>query len=293
MADIRRVKLPNGTTYNIKDNTARSNINNIVNGTTKLPYGKSLSITTSNELKLLDPNNNVLSTVYIPSVVMIQPDTNLGWVTTDGISVLDLPLYTIVELGVPYDQNNKHNLVIEDSYGIPFVSTATSKTFVGYIFSNDGISAYIMKLYNGIQSYPSVPYASEWIAFAYNAIEDFLRDRYDICSIETIPPDNSMIKITKSNNTAIAYQEAKQYELTNGLVILAIKLSNNSSESTLKFSGETITNLNISVVACASDNSTAEAKRAVTNNDFSVSVTNLVSSQYAQYNYLLLYGHRL
>ena len=66
MADIRRVKLPNGTTYNIKDNTARSNINNIVNGNTKLPYGKSLSITNSTELNLLDPNNNVLSTVNIP-----------------------------------------------------------------------------------------------------------------------------------------------------------------------------------------------------------------------------------
>lgn len=38
MADIRRVKLPNGTTYNIKDNTARTNINNIINGTTKIPY---------------------------------------------------------------------------------------------------------------------------------------------------------------------------------------------------------------------------------------------------------------
>lgn len=66
MADIRRVKLPNGTTYNIKDNTARSNINNIVNGTTKLPYGKSLSITNDTELNLLDPNNNVLSTVNLP-----------------------------------------------------------------------------------------------------------------------------------------------------------------------------------------------------------------------------------
>lgn len=64
MADIRRVKLPNGTTYNIKDNTARANITNITNGTTKLPYGKSLSIA-NNTLSLLDPNNNVLSTISI------------------------------------------------------------------------------------------------------------------------------------------------------------------------------------------------------------------------------------
>lgn len=66
MADIRRIKLPNGTTYNVKDNTARTNITNITNGTTKLPYGKALSITNVNELNLLDPNNNVLSTVNIP-----------------------------------------------------------------------------------------------------------------------------------------------------------------------------------------------------------------------------------
>lgn len=67
MADIRRVKLPNGTTYNIKDNTARTNITKITNGTTKLPYGKSLSITNDLELNLLDPNNNILSTVYLPA----------------------------------------------------------------------------------------------------------------------------------------------------------------------------------------------------------------------------------
>ena len=66
MADIRRIKLPNGTTYNIKDNPARTNINNIVNGNTKLPYGKSLSITNDTELNLLDPNNNILSTVNLP-----------------------------------------------------------------------------------------------------------------------------------------------------------------------------------------------------------------------------------
>ena len=66
MADIRRIKLPNGTTYNVKDNTARTSITNITNGTTKLPYGKALSITNTNELNLLDPNNNVLSTVTLP-----------------------------------------------------------------------------------------------------------------------------------------------------------------------------------------------------------------------------------
>ena len=65
MADIKRIKLPNGTTYNLKDSAARTSITNITEGTTKLPYGKSLSITNDVELNLLDPDNNVLSTVNI------------------------------------------------------------------------------------------------------------------------------------------------------------------------------------------------------------------------------------
>lgn len=67
MADIKRIKLPNGNTYNIKDSAARTSITNITEGTTKLPYGKSLSITNDVELNLLDPDNNVLSTVNIKS----------------------------------------------------------------------------------------------------------------------------------------------------------------------------------------------------------------------------------
>ena len=66
MADIKRIKLPNGTTYNLKDSAARTSITNITEGTTKLPYGKSLSIANDVELNLLDPDNNVLSTVNLP-----------------------------------------------------------------------------------------------------------------------------------------------------------------------------------------------------------------------------------
>ena len=65
MADIKRIKLPDGKTYNLKDSAARTSITNITEGTTKLPYGKSLSITNDVELNLLDPDNNVLSTVNI------------------------------------------------------------------------------------------------------------------------------------------------------------------------------------------------------------------------------------
>lgn len=65
MADISKIKIPAGTTYNMKDATARSNINKIINKTTKLAYGDELSVSGSN-LSLLDPNDHVLSTVSLP-----------------------------------------------------------------------------------------------------------------------------------------------------------------------------------------------------------------------------------
>lgn len=297
MADIRRVKLPNGTTYNIKDNTARSNINNIINGNTKLPYGKSLSITNDTELNLLDPNNNVLSTVNLPkanAVTMIVPndDTN-SWTTEDGIEITELPLYTIVVLGVSYNQNNKYNLIVEDSDTVPFVSTST-RQFIGYISNIVDSSVTITKLYNNIQSYPSsVAGTGEWIPNSYEELNEFLRDRYDIRTIENIPVDDRYIKIENSGGTTIAYDNAKQYELTNGLVILFVKLSTSWYSSNLKFSGALkIANLNINVVACGNYYSAIGSARVVTNSDFSVSVTNLTDGS-DEYDYLLLYCHRL
>ena len=90
MADIKRIKLPNGTTYNIKDSAARTNITNIVNGNTKLPYGKSLSIKNNVELNLLDPDNNVLSTVNLPlggGLPVVEYSTNGGGSLTSGGTV--------------------------------------------------------------------------------------------------------------------------------------------------------------------------------------------------------------
>ena len=59
-------EIHNSTTKNIEQDTR---LTNIENGTTKLPYGKALSITPSGNdqnLNLLDPNNNVLSSVQLP-----------------------------------------------------------------------------------------------------------------------------------------------------------------------------------------------------------------------------------
>lgn len=59
-------ELHNATTKNIQQDTR---LTNIENGTTKLPYGKALSVTpdgNNKNLNLLDPNNNVLSSVQLP-----------------------------------------------------------------------------------------------------------------------------------------------------------------------------------------------------------------------------------
>ena len=67
MANISKIKLPNdATTHTIKDSTARSNITKITNKTTKLAYGDEL-VVDGTDLKLLDPNDNVLSTVTLPT----------------------------------------------------------------------------------------------------------------------------------------------------------------------------------------------------------------------------------
>lgn len=98
MADIKRIKLPNGTTYNIKDSAARTSITNIIEGTTKLPYGKSLSITNDVELNLLDPDNNVLSTVNLKSGgVNIWPGT---WTNFSGSVYTNLEIHNSVPLKV-------------------------------------------------------------------------------------------------------------------------------------------------------------------------------------------------
>ena len=67
MSDISKVKLPDNNTYGIKDATARAAIDDIVNGTTQLPYTlvKDANDTAQNLIKLGDglslDANNVLS----------------------------------------------------------------------------------------------------------------------------------------------------------------------------------------------------------------------------------------
>ncbi len=97
MANISKIKLPNdATTHNIKDATARSNITKITNKTTVLAYGDELSISGS-DLSLLDPNDNVLSTVTLPGGIA-PPEVVLGakrkliWNGTESQWVLDMEI---------------------------------------------------------------------------------------------------------------------------------------------------------------------------------------------------------
>ncbi len=66
MADISKIKLPNGTSYNVKDTTARNNIANIVNGTTQLPYSKVNILETVNAT--LSDITNVLNVLAVSTV---------------------------------------------------------------------------------------------------------------------------------------------------------------------------------------------------------------------------------
>ena len=77
-------ELHNATTKNIEQD---NRITNIENGTTKLPYGKALSITPSGNdqnLNLLDPNGNKLSSVRLPkSGTQLKYDDNGTLVNID------------------------------------------------------------------------------------------------------------------------------------------------------------------------------------------------------------------
>lgn len=96
MADISKIKIPAGNTYNMKDATARSNITKITNKTTKLAYGDELAVD-GTDLKLLDPNNNVLSTVTLPGgieppEVVVGAKRRLIWNGTEPAWVLDMEI---------------------------------------------------------------------------------------------------------------------------------------------------------------------------------------------------------
>lgn len=154
MADIRRVKLPNGTTYNIKDNTARSNINNIVNGTTKLPYGKSLSIT-NNTISLLDPNNNSLSTISLfkqAHFEYLDAPMSLSVVTIDEVEPLavgdlvyirQLSEYAIISADALFCKSDTESHVFYINSGVNKADPGTN-----YVYSISTRYDYIAKVLN-------------------------------------------------------------------------------------------------------------------------------------------------
>lgn len=141
MADFSKItNSVGGTTYDVKDATARSDINNIINKTTKLAYGDELSLT-GDTLSLLDPNNNVLSSVtlgesnYVLDTVSVKP-----YVTLQGakISNFDSLTFTI------YDGNLNSNSVTIDATQIIDINTRvqvsiTNPTMIaiGGTFSSD------------------------------------------------------------------------------------------------------------------------------------------------------------
>lgn len=156
MADIRRVKLPNGTTYNIKDNTARSNINNIVNGNTKLPYGKSLSITNDTELNLLDPNSNILSTVNIPKPFkqahfeyvdafqysqVIMDDNYLN--VDDLVYIRQMPYSALIDINAYFCKSDDEN-----SHAFYTNGGENPLNYGGYVYSISTMYDYILKVIN-------------------------------------------------------------------------------------------------------------------------------------------------
>lgn len=106
MASISKIKLPNdSTTHTIKDSTARSNITKITNKTTKLAYGDELAID-GTDLKLLDPNDNVLSTVTLTSLPEVPTDLQnmtLKLITKGGTDSWQLDAPAILSYRSDYD----------------------------------------------------------------------------------------------------------------------------------------------------------------------------------------------
>ena len=142
MADIKRIKLPNGTTYNIKDSAARNNITNIVDGNTKLPYGKSLSITNNVELNLLDPDNSVLSTVNLPlSSINIWPGawTELSGSMYSNMEILNTGTLKVGDIVEVYDDKESQDTLSKRCVNVSSINSNTNNKII--INMNEDYSA--------------------------------------------------------------------------------------------------------------------------------------------------------
>lgn len=305
MADIKRIKLPNGTTYNLKDSAARTSITNITEGTTKLPYGKSLSITNNVELNLLDPDNNVLSTVNLPSggVVQVYKKSDGTWVKTGtDENLYDMDLGTIVrytgnsngltDFGkvklIAASSNYQYNYSLTTFYtsikaggfvGVIVDKIAADRTTIIKRIDEDG--TIFPDLYDGV--------ASEFIA-NYKTLDEHERwfaNHYSIISKSTI--SGSDLGVTSlDGTTTYTVLEARLLKLPRDMIALMIQLSEGPNEA-LKLSKRVITLHNWSVIGwCNSPHAGAGIPEV--NSDRTIQ---MISSWRPRLDIGILYGHTI
>lgn len=176
MADISKIKLPNGTSYTIKDSTARNSITNITNGTTPLPYSKVNILETVNAT--LSDITNVLNVLAVSTVDGYTFDIT-NW-TYNGVSKA-MPEYIQGEVignikitGLPDTIDGYSNPFIQ-GYGMFNINDSTSENYpIEYygqtIISDNGV--YGFALYGDfnyyIASYYSIRTAKKEITTLIN-----------------------------------------------------------------------------------------------------------------------------
>ena len=305
MADIKRIKLPNGNIYNLKDSAARTSITNITEGTTKLPYGKSLSITNNVELNLLDPDNNVLSTVNLPrsgGAVQISKNSDGTWVksgTSD--SVYDMDLGTIVRYagdGKGLTDFGKVKLIAASSdypynYSLTtFYTSIKAGGFVGVIVDKIGNdqTTVIKRIDEDGTIFPGyTDTGGSWMQnyTTLDALEKWFANKYSIISKSAI--SSSDLGVTSlDGTTTYTVLEARLLRLPRDMVALMIQLNEGPNEA-LKLSKRIITLHNWSVIGwCGSPHASAGLPEV--NSDRTIQMS---SSWRPSLDIGILYGHTI
>ena len=305
MADIKRIKLPNGTTYNLKDSAARTSITNITEGTTKLPYGKSLSITNNVELNLLDPDNNVLSTVNLPSggVVQVYKKSDGTWLKTGtGENLYDMDLGTIVRYtggGKGLADFGKVKLIAASSeypytdVSATYYTSIKAGGFVGVIVGKIASSqtTVIKRIDEDGTIFPDFYNSSggSWILnyTTLDALEKWFANKYSIISKSAVSSsDLGVTNLDGSHNYTVS--EARLLKLPRDMVALMIEISEGPNEA-LKFSKNVITFHNWSVIGwCDSPHSSVRLPEV--NSDRTIQMS---SSWRPSQAIGILYGHTI
>ena len=305
MADIKKIKLPNGTTYNLKDSEARTSITNITEGTTKLPYGKSLSITNNVELNLLDPDNNVLSTVNLPSggVVQIYKKSDGTWLKTGtSDNLYDMDLGTVVRFtggGKGLADFGKVKLIAASSEypyndtSSTFYTSIKAGGFVGVIVGKITASqtTVIKRIDEDGTIFPDYynRTVSDWIANypTLDALEKWFSNHYSIISKSEV--SSSDLGVTSlDGTTTYTVLEARLLKLPRDMVALMIQLSEYPNEA-LKFSKDVITCHNWSVIGWGSTGN-ASMRLPEVNSDKTIQMP---SSWSNTRDIGILYGHTI